>query len=108
MPLRGGSVFRITELGPRCTSTMRCTLSIDYGIVLSGELELLLDGGETIKLLAGDTVVQRGTSHARRNPSQDTRCKFLVCMIEAQPVTIDGNNLDRPYSPVSRLTSDFL
>jgi uncharacterized cupin superfamily protein len=36
--------------------------SIDYCMMLSGELELILDGGETVNLNSGDIVVQRGTS----------------------------------------------
>jgi mannose-6-phosphate isomerase-like protein (cupin superfamily) len=38
------------------------TRSIDYGIVIEGEITLLLDEGETI-VRAGDIVVQRGTNH---------------------------------------------
>jgi hypothetical protein len=52
MTLHGGSVFRMTELGPGFTTPMHRTLLIDYCMVLSGELELILDGGEKIKLLA--------------------------------------------------------
>ncbi len=94
MTLHGGSVFRVTELGPGFATPMHRTFSIDYCLVLSAELEVILDGGETIKLFAGDTVVQRGTSHAWRNPSPDTRSTFVVCMIEAQPITIGGKTLD--------------
>jgi hypothetical protein len=83
MTLHGGSVFRLTELGPGFTTPMRRTLSLDYWLVSSGELELILDGGEAIKLFPGRTVVQRGTTHVWRNPSQHTRCKFVVCMTEA-------------------------
>jgi quercetin dioxygenase-like cupin family protein len=71
MTLHGGSVFRVTDLGPEFTTPMHRTRSIDYCIVLSGEVELVLDGGETVQLEAGETVVQRGTSHAWRNPSRD-------------------------------------
>jgi quercetin dioxygenase-like cupin family protein len=85
--------FRVTELGPGVTTPMHRTLSTDYCVVVSGELELLLDGEETIKLLPGETVVQRGTKHAWRNPSRDTPCKFIVCMIEALPVSIAGATL---------------
>lgn len=45
---------------------MHRTESIDYGIVLSGEIVLLLDDSE-VHLKAGDMVVQRGTIHAWTN-----------------------------------------
>ena len=47
---------------------MHTTRTIDYGIVLSGEIDLELDEGE-VHLVAGDVVVQRGTRHAWRNRS---------------------------------------
>ena len=47
---------------------MHRTETIDYAIVLEGELVLILDDGETI-VSAGDIVVQRGTSHAWANRS---------------------------------------
>ena len=47
---------------------MHRTETVDYGIVLEGEVVLVLDGGETV-LRAGDVVVQRGTSHAWANRS---------------------------------------
>jgi hypothetical protein len=53
MTLHGGSVFRVTELGPGFATPMHRTLSTDYCIVLSGTLELVLDGGETVRLSAG-------------------------------------------------------
>ncbi len=93
--LRGGSAFRLTEFGPGFTSPMHRTLTIDYGMILSGEIDLILDGGETIRLVAGDTLVQRGTNHVWHNPSPATICRYLVCMIEAQPVTINGKTLDQ-------------
>ena len=91
--LSGGSVFRITELGPRFMTPMHRTLSTDYCIVLSGELEVILDGGQSIKLFPGDTVVQRGTSHTWRNPSTEAPCLFLAIMIEAVPITVGGKTL---------------
>jgi hypothetical protein len=72
---------------------MHRTLSTDYCFVLEGELDLLLDGGEVVRLQPGDTLVQRGTKHAWSNPSQSERFKFIVCMVEASPVTIAGKIL---------------
>ncbi len=93
--LNGGSVLRVTELGPGFSSPMHRTYSIDYCAVLSGELELILDGGETIHLFAGDIVIQRGTNHIWRNPSSEIRCRFMVSMIEAQPISMEGKTLEK-------------
>jgi quercetin dioxygenase-like cupin family protein len=87
------SVLRIVEFGPGYTSSRHRTVSIDYLFVLSGELELELDRGTLVRLYQGDIVVQRGTSHLWRNPSQDTPCRVLVSMIEARMVSIGGGVL---------------
>jgi mannose-6-phosphate isomerase-like protein (cupin superfamily) len=48
---------------------MHTTDSVDYGIVIAGEVYLELDNGEERLLTAGDCVVQNGTRHAWRNRS---------------------------------------
>ena len=59
---------------------MHRTETIDYGIVLDGEITLVLDGGET-RLKAGDVVVQRGTSHAWANRS-GRNCRMAFILID--------------------------
>jgi len=57
---------------------MHRTETVDYGIVLEGEITLVLDGGET-PLQAGDVVVQLGTSHAWANRSgRMARMAFIL------------------------------
>ena len=57
---------------------MHRTETVDYGIVLAGEVWLVLDEGET-RLLPGDVVVQRGTSHAWSNRTDETaRMAFVL------------------------------
>ena len=57
---------------------MHRTETIDYGIVLEGELVLILDESETI-VRAGDIIVQRGTSHAWANRSNaNARIAFVL------------------------------
>jgi hypothetical protein len=91
--IHGGTVFRVTELGPGFRSPMHRTLSCDYLIVLTGELQIIFDGGGALDLRPGDTVIQRGTAHAWRNPSQHQRCTFAVAMIEANPVHVGSRTL---------------
>lgn len=57
---------------------MHRTETIDYGILLAGEIWLVLDEGET-KLSPGDIVVQRGTNHAWSNrASEPARMLFIL------------------------------
>jgi mannose-6-phosphate isomerase-like protein (cupin superfamily) len=59
---------------------MHRTETIDYGIVLSGEVTLVLDDSEVV-LKAGDVVVQRGTNHAWSNRSGKP-CRMVFVLID--------------------------
>jgi len=69
-PPPGGSVCRIVSFAPDgvLRPPMRKTRSLDFCLVLEGEITLLLDL-EEVRLGAGDVVVQRGTRHAWSNRS---------------------------------------
>ncbi|WP_406281092.1 cupin domain-containing protein [Nocardia sp. NBC_00881] len=56
---------------------MHTTPTIDYGVVLDGEIVLDLDGDSTV-LRAGDIVVQNSTRHAWRNPGTTPATVFFV------------------------------
>jgi mannose-6-phosphate isomerase-like protein (cupin superfamily) len=60
---------------------MHRTKSVDYAIVLSGEIDMLLDDSE-VHLKAGDVVIQQGTNHAWVNRSQEF-CKIAFVLIDA-------------------------
>jgi mannose-6-phosphate isomerase-like protein (cupin superfamily) len=60
------------------------TSTIDYAIVLSGEIYALMDEGEVL-LKAGDVLIQRGTSHAWSNRTEESCCIAFV-LIDAEPV----------------------
>ena len=64
--LANGSVFRICRYEPGVTERWHGTDTIDYAIVLAGELWMQLDEGE-VHLKTGDVVIQRGTSHNWKN-----------------------------------------
>ncbi len=61
---------------------MHRTQTLDYGIVLEGELTLVLDRGETT-VRAGDIIVQRGTNHAWANRT-DKNCRVAFVLIDGQ------------------------
>jgi naringenin degradation protein FdeH len=60
------------------------TSSVDYAIVLSGEIYALMDEGEVL-LKAGDVLIQRGTNHAWSNRT-DEPCYVAFVLIDADPV----------------------
>lgn len=64
--LANGSVFRIVRYNPGVAGRWHCTDTIDYGIVLSGELWMQLDKDE-VHLKAGNVVIQRETIHNWEN-----------------------------------------
>jgi quercetin dioxygenase-like cupin family protein len=57
---------------------MHTTPTVDYAVVLDGELVLDLDAGKTTRLRPGDVVVQNGTRHAWRNPGSTPATIFVV------------------------------
>jgi quercetin dioxygenase-like cupin family protein len=78
-PDPGGTIVRIVDLAPGSLSPIHRTETVDYGIVLAGNVVLVLDDGSETALAAGDVVVQRGTSHAWANPGGDTaRMAFVL------------------------------
>lgn len=92
----GGTVLRIVDFAPGCKSPMHRTQSIDYGIVLEGEMTMELDSGSVTQLKAGDVVVQRGTNHLWHNRS-DKRCRMAFVLIEANSVSAGGAVLSGNY-----------
>jgi hypothetical protein len=108
-PPPGGSIFRVVEFPPDRAGAfdrtaafaamgaahamdasaarhpgMHKTATVDYAIVLSGEIWALMDEGETL-MHAGDVLVQRGTNHAWSNRG-DQPCLVAFILIGARPV----------------------
>lgn len=84
-PPASGSVFRIAEFPPPVGGEegfMHRTPTIDYGVILEGNLTLLVDTGETV-LRPGDTFVQRQANHAWVNHGPG-RCRMAVILIDGE------------------------
>lgn len=108
-PPKGGTVFRVIEFKPEDPDQLRelkgvsafsemgagdavdtsarhpfmhRTDTVDYAIVLSGEIYMLLDDSEHL-LRAGDIVVQRGTNHAWSNRGSDP-CVMAFVLIDGR------------------------
>lgn len=88
----GGSVLRFVDIAPQTSSPMHRTVSLDYGIVLEGEIVLELDDKQQVSLQAGDVVVQRGTIHAWINNS-DCWTRIVFVLLDAEPVRIGDETL---------------
>ena len=110
-PTAGGTIFRVIEFAPQSEITadydtrlkmlqgiglapegpsrerprdpgMHRTRTMDYAIVLSGEIDMLLDDSD-VHLKAGDVVVQRGTNHAWVNRGT-VPCQVAFILIDAK------------------------
>jgi quercetin dioxygenase-like cupin family protein len=93
LTLKSGSVIRIVDMLPGGASPMHRSNSIDYGIILSGRVELEVDDGAKTRLGPGDIVVQRGTVHLWRNPSATETCRIAFILIEASAYRHEGMEL---------------
>jgi len=94
LTIHQGSVIRVVDILPGCASPMHRTNSIDYGIVMSGQIELELDDGAKTLLGPGDIIVQRGTMHLWRNPSDTEPCRLVFVLTEAAPYVHEGRALE--------------
>ena len=103
LTLPGESVIRVVELLPGKRAPMHRTDSIDYGIVLSGAIELILDDNAVTLAEAGDIIVQRGTIHGWRNPSAEVPARVAFVLLDATPATVAGRPLPAiaPVAPAS-------
>jgi len=109
-PPRGGTIFRIVEfvpmtpqieslgidtmmkvVGPGDTPAkglpprhpmMHRTRSVDYALILSGEIDMLVDEGE-VHLKAGDVVVQQATNHAWINRGKEV-CRIAFILLDSE------------------------
>jgi quercetin dioxygenase-like cupin family protein len=88
-----GTVFRIVQFEPGNAERVHRTDSVDYAVVMSGEIDMELEpGGEVVHLKAGDVLVQRGTIHNWINRF-DQPCAIAFVLIDAKPVEVGGKVL---------------
>ena len=90
--LANGTVFRVVSFGPGVNPRIHRTDSIDYATVISGEIDMDLDG-TSVHLKAGDLLVQRGTIHNWMNKGT-APCVIAFVLVGAKPVTVGGKVLN--------------
>jgi mannose-6-phosphate isomerase-like protein (cupin superfamily) len=88
-----GTVFRVVKFDPGVAPRNHRTDSIDYGVVISGEIDMVLDDGVIVHLKAGDCLVQRGTVHDWINKGPQP-CLIAFSLIAAKPVEIGGKRFE--------------
>jgi hypothetical protein len=90
----GGALFCISNIAPNFTVPMHRTLSLDYGIVMSGEIVVKLDSGEERTIKAGEFIVQGGVNHQWINKTDET-CRIGFLTLSAEKIKLaDGTQLD--------------
>lgn len=87
-----GTAFRVIEFKPGVQARNHRTTSIDYAVVISGEIDMEIDG-TLVHLKAGDVLVQRGTVHNWINNGRDS-CIIAFVLIDAKPATAGGKRLE--------------
>jgi quercetin dioxygenase-like cupin family protein len=80
--IAGGSVFRLGRYEPGVSARWHQTDSVDYAIVVSGEMWMMMDKGE-VHLKAGDIIVQNATMHNWENRGQEP-CVMLFVLIATE------------------------
>jgi quercetin dioxygenase-like cupin family protein len=89
--LDNGTVFRVVSFGPGVSPRNHRTDSIDYAVVISGEIDMELNVG-SVHLKAGDVLVQRGTIHNWVNKGT-APCVIAFTLVSAKTVTAGGKTL---------------
>ena len=75
------TTFRIVDFHPGNSRDMHITQSIDYAVVMSGEIDMEVDDGVKVHLKAGDVLVQRQTIHNWENRGTEP-CRIAFILIE--------------------------
>ena len=86
-----GTVFRVVEYQPGVAPRMHRTETVDYAVVLSGEIDMQLDQA-MVHLRAGDVLVQQGTLHDWINRGA-VACVIAFVLVPAKPVERGGKVL---------------
>ena len=88
-----GTVCRVVDFAPGYECMMHRTQSLDYGIVLEGDIDLILDSGEKKAMRRGDVAVQRATMHAWKNTSETEWARMIFVLQDCEKLEVGGNVL---------------
>lgn len=99
-----GSVLRCVDFAPGFECDMHRTQSLDYGIVIEGSVEMVLDSGERHLMKRGDVAVQRATQHQWINTSKTEWARMMFVLQDIKPLYVGGTEMgedlgDTPMVP---------
>ena len=86
-----GTIFRIVHYAPGVASRKHRTETIDYAVVIAGEIDMQLDDS-VVHLRAGDVLVQQATLHDWVNTGTEP-CVIAFVLVPAKPVEVNGKVL---------------
>ena len=92
--VRCGSAARMIDFPPGFKTPMHRSLSLNYNFVIEGEVEVILDSGETRILKRGDGLVQRAINHAWRNVSDTEWARISAVVLPVQTFQIGGKEVE--------------
>ncbi|KAI1174366.1 NAD(P)-binding protein [Nemania sp. FL0916] len=97
-----GTVMRMIDFAPNEISPMHRALTIDYGVVLDGEFELILESGERKIMRQGDVCIQRATGHQWKNLSGGGTLpgRMLWFLVGVKDVYANGKKLEEYMGPL--------
>ncbi|KAK4236200.1 hypothetical protein C8A03DRAFT_17141 [Achaetomium macrosporum] len=98
-----GTVLRCVDFAPGYSCAMHRTQSLDYGIVIEGEIDMVLDSGERHLLKRGDVAVQRATLHQWVNKSQTSWARMIFVLQDCQPLVVAGKEMREDLGDTSAL-----
>jgi len=87
-----GTVFRVVRYEPGVAPRVHRTDSLDYAIIISGEIDMELDDGVEVNLKAGDVIVQRGTVHNWIHRGSEP-CVIAYVLTSAIPMSASEKSL---------------
>jgi uncharacterized cupin superfamily protein len=100
----GGTTFRINEWAPGHARFTHRTETLDYAIVLSGEIDRELENGEAVHLKSGDVMIQRGTIHTWVNKGSVPAITAFI-LIDAKPVEVNGTEMRTVFPTLPKADS---
>ncbi|KAL7801475.1 hypothetical protein V8C43DRAFT_136442 [Trichoderma afarasin] len=105
MSIPRGTVLRMSDFQPGQSVPMHRSKTIDLGVIIEGEVELIMGSGESTVLKRGDIIVQRGTIHGWKNNSTTEVARGFFVLVDAELPTVNGIQL-REEVPLEELKTE--
>jgi hypothetical protein len=94
----GGTVIRCVDFAPGYKCAMHRTQSLDYGIVMEGNIDMVLDSGDVEHMTRGDVAIQRATEHQWVNTSKTEWARMMFVLQDCKELVVGGKTLGEDLS----------